>query len=77
MMNTFITELQNEIEHHEAVHHPFLRKFATLPLSVEQIQTFGLQHYQLVKIFVNYMAILQPRIPDPSTSALFRKVYED
>jgi pyrroloquinoline-quinone synthase len=76
-MNTFITELQHEIEHHEAVHHPFLKKFVSLPLSMEQVQTFGLQHYQLVKIFVNYMTILEPKIPDPSTSRLFRKVYED
>ncbi len=76
-MNTFIKELQDEIEHHEAVHHSFLLKFSTSNLSIEQIQTFGLQHYQLVKIFVNYMTNLQPRIPDTSASALFRKVYED
>jgi pyrroloquinoline-quinone synthase len=76
-MNTFIEELQSEIEKHEAVNHPFLKKFSTLPLTLEQIRAFGLQHYQLVKIFVNYMTNLQPRIPDPSTSALFRHVYED
>ncbi|MHB8482055.1 MAG: TenA family transcriptional regulator [Nitrospiria bacterium] len=76
-MNSFIQELQHEIETHEAVHHPFLLKFSTSPLSIEQIQAFGLQHYQLVKIFVNYMTNLQPRIPDSATSGLFRKVYED
>jgi pyrroloquinoline-quinone synthase len=76
-MNTFIQDLQDEIEQHVAVHHPFLKKFSTLPLSIGQIQQFGLQHYQLVKIFVNYMTILQPRIPDPSTSSLFRHVYDD
>ncbi|MFI5304621.1 MAG: TenA family transcriptional regulator [Nitrospiria bacterium] len=76
-MSSFIRDLQSEIEKHEAVHHSFLRKFSTLPLTLEQIRVFGLQHYQLVKIFVNYMTNLQPRIPDTSAAALFRHVYED
>ena len=76
-MSAFIQELQSEIEQHEAVHHPFLLKFSTTQLSIEQIQTFGLQHYQLVKIFLNYMTNLQPRIPDSSAALLFRTVYED
>ncbi|HXN07411.1 MAG TPA: iron-containing redox enzyme family protein [Nitrospiria bacterium] len=76
-MNPFIQELQSEIKHHEAVNHPFLKKFSTLPLSLEQIRTFGLQHYQLVRIFVNYMTNLEPRIPDPSVTASFRSVYDD
>lgn len=76
-MSVFIEDLQNEIEQHEAVHHRFLKKFSTLPLTVDQISAFGLQHYQLVKVFVNYMTNLQPRIPDPSAAALFRHVYED
>ncbi|MBI1822671.1 MAG: iron-containing redox enzyme family protein [Nitrospirae bacterium] len=76
-MIPFIQHLQREIEEHDAVHHPFLKKFSTLPLTLDQIRIFGLQHYQLVKIFVNYMTNLQPRIPDSSAAALFRHVYDD
>ena len=76
-MNSFIADLQREIERHKAVHHPFLKKFSTLSLTLEQIQTFGLQHYQLVRIFVNYMTNLEPRIPDLGVTSLFRTVYDD
>jgi pyrroloquinoline quinone (PQQ) biosynthesis protein C len=74
---TFIHALEEEILHHEAVHHPFLKRFASEKLSVEQIQTFGLQHYQLVKVFVNYMTNILPKIPDKDAAALFRTVFDD
>ncbi|HET6370695.1 MAG TPA: iron-containing redox enzyme family protein [Nitrospiria bacterium] len=73
----FLKSLEEEILHHEAVHHPFLKRFATEPTSIAQIQTFGLQHYQLVKVFVNYMTNLLPKIPDQDAAALFRKVFDD
>lgn len=76
-VDTFLETLQGEISVHEAVRHPFLRRFADEPLSLEQIQTFGLQHYQLVKIFLTYMTNLQARIPDPEVKRLFRKVFDD
>lgn len=74
---TFIHSLEEEILHHEAVHHPFLKRFASEKLAVEQIQTFGLQHYQLVKVFVNYMTNLLPKIPDKDAADLFRTVFDD
>lgn len=74
---TFVTTLEAEIRQHEAVRHPFLARFATEPLTLKQIQTFGLQHYQLVKVFVNYMTNLLPKIPDPDAAELFRHVFDD
>ncbi len=73
----FIDQLQKEVEAHEAVHHPFLKRFAQESLSNAQLQTFGLQHYQLVRIFVNYMTNLLPRIPDTDAGTLLRSVFED
>lgn len=59
------------------MHHPFLRRFRTEKLTIAQLQTFALQHYQLVKIFVNYMTNLLPRIPDKDAADLFRTVFDD
>jgi pyrroloquinoline-quinone synthase len=73
----FLKQLEREIETHESVHHPFLKRFSTEPLTIHQIQTFGLQHYQLVKVFVNYMTNLLPRIPDREAAVLFRHVFDD
>lgn len=74
---TFIRSLEDEILNHEAVHHSFLKRFSTEKLTLGQIQTFGLQHYQLVKIFVNYMTNLLPKIPDKDAADLFRLVFDD
>jgi pyrroloquinoline quinone (PQQ) biosynthesis protein C len=74
---TFILSLQEETLHHRAVLHPFLIRFASDKLTRTQIQTFGLQHYQLVKVFVNYMTNLLPKVPDEDASDLFRSVFED
>ena len=72
-----LTTLEEEIALHPAVHHPFLRRFATGALSLDQIRTFGLQHYQLVKVFTTYMTNLLPRLPDPDAASLFRTVFDD
>jgi len=74
---SFIASLEEEILQHEAVHHPFLKRFSSEHLSLEQVQTFGLQHYQLVKIFLNYMTNLLPKIPDKDAEDLFRVVFDD
>jgi len=74
---SFIRSLEAEILQHPAVRHPFLKRFAAGPLTIRQIQIFGLQHYQLVRVFVNYMTNLLPKIPDPDAAALFRVVFDD
>jgi pyrroloquinoline quinone (PQQ) biosynthesis protein C len=73
----FIQSLEEETLRHEAVQHPFLLRFSSDLLTPVQIQTFGLQHYQLVKVFVNYMTNVLPKIPDPSAANLFRTVFDD
>ncbi len=73
----FIQSLEEEALHHEAVQHPFLLRFASDALTQTQIQTFGLQHYQLVKVFLNYMTNTLPNIPDKDAADLFRKVFDD
>ena len=73
----YLTALEEEIAAHPAVHHPFLKRFATETLTVDQVKTFGLQHYQFVKIFVTYMTNLLPRIPDRDASTLLRSVFDD
>ena len=73
----FIHSVEEEILQHEAVHHPFLKRFASEKLTLDQIRTFGLQHYQLVKVFLNYMTNLLPKIPDKDAADLFRTVFDD
>ena len=72
-----LTTLEEEIATHPAVHHPFLRRFADGRLTLHQIRLFGLQHYQLVRIFTTYMTNLLPRLPDPDAAKLFRTVFDD
>ncbi len=73
----YIRSLEEEVIRHEAVQHPFLIRFSSEKLTPTQIQIFGLQHYQLVKIFLNYMTNLLPRIPDKDAANLFRTVFDD
>lgn len=73
----FIHELEHQIVAHEAVRHPFLARFASAPLSIDQLRTFGLQHYQLVRVFTTYMTNLLPKIPDRDAATLFRQVFDD
>jgi pyrroloquinoline-quinone synthase len=73
----FIRELEREIMACEAVRHPFLARFASEPLTIEQIRAFGLQHYQLVKVFTTYMTNVLPKIPDRDAATLFRHVFDD
>ncbi len=73
----FIQQLEDEVRVHPAVHHPFLKRFATEPLTLEQIQNFGLQHYQLVKVFVTYMTNLLPKFPDGNGNRYFGPIFND
>ena len=72
-----LTALEEEIATHPAVHHPFLRRFSESKPTLRQVQLFGLQHYQLVKVFTTYMTNLLPRLPDPDAAQLFRTVFDD
>ena len=73
----FIQQLENEVRAHPAVQHPFLKKFSTEPLTLKQIQSFGLQHYQLVKVFVTYMTNLLPKFPDGAGNRYFGPIFND
>ena len=75
--SAFIAGLEREILAHGAVRHPFLQRVASEPLTLAQIRTFGLQHYQLVRVFTTYMTNLLPKIPDRDAAALFRHVFDD
>jgi len=75
--SAFIEGLEREILAHDAVQHPFLSRFASEPLRLDQVRAFGLQHYQLVKVFTTYMTNLLPKIPDRDAETLFRHVFDD
>jgi diaminobutyrate-2-oxoglutarate transaminase/pyrroloquinoline-quinone synthase len=55
--------------------HPFLRRFSREALRPAQLQAFGLQHYQLVRVFTTYMTHLIARMPD--WTAALRPVLDD
>lgn len=68
----FLRRLEREICGHPAVQHPFLKRFSKENLSLRQIQTFGLQHYQLVRVFTTYITHLTPRLPAVAAVSLRR-----
>ncbi|MBI4206480.1 MAG: iron-containing redox enzyme family protein [Betaproteobacteria bacterium] len=70
-------ELERHIAQHPAVRHPFLQRFSRERLALHRIQSYGLQHYQLVKVFLTYMTNLVARIPDSSAATILRGVFED
>ncbi len=73
----FIKNLEQEVLAHPAVNHRFLKRFAAEPLTKKQIQAFGLQHYQLVKVFVTYMTNLLPKFPDGAGMEFFGPIFHD
>lgn len=73
----FLDELEREIAQHAAVRHSFLQRFSQEHLTVQQIQTFGLQHYQLVKVFLTHMTNLVARMPESSAVTTLRGVFAD
>lgn len=56
--------LDLEIASHPALNHAFLERFSQEPLTLGQLRAFGLQHYQLVRVFTSYMTNLIARRPD-------------
>lgn len=58
------SELEQEILRHPALSHPFLLGFSQAKPSRPQLQAFGLQHYQLVRVFTTYMTNIIARRPE-------------
>lgn len=71
----FLRSLEGEVAAHPAIHHPFLHRFSAERLTLEQIRAFGLQHYQLVRVFTTYMTQFVARLP--KGGAPLRGVFED
>lgn len=71
----FLRELERQVAAHPAVSHPFLSRFAAASLSREQVLAFGLQHYQLVRVFTTYMTNLVAR--EPSWAVPLEGVFRD
>ncbi len=68
-------DLEKGILVHPALHHPFLVRFAREPLELAQVRAFGLQHYQLVRVFTTYMTNILARRPDWTES--LRPILDD
>ncbi len=73
----FLDALEVEVRGHQALHHPFLRRFAQGGLRRLQLWAFGLQHYQLVRVFTAYLESLHKSVPDPAVRDWIHRVLED
>lgn len=73
----FLDALEAEVRHHPALHHPFLRRFTAGALGRLQLWAFGLQHYQLVRVFTRYLEALVKSIPEPEVREWLCRVLED
>lgn len=73
----FLDALEVEVRAHPAVNHPFLRRFARGGCRQLQLWAFGLQHYQLVRLFTSYLENLQKSIPEPEVRDWIQRVLED
>lgn len=73
----FLAALEVEVQGHPALHHPFLRRFAQSKLERLQCWAFGLQHYQLVRMFTSYLEALRKSIPEPEVRDWIQRVLED
>jgi len=73
----FLDALETEIREHPALHHPFLRRFAQGGHRRLQHWAFGLQHYQLVRVFTSYLEALLKSIPQPVVRDWIHRVLED
>lgn len=73
----FLADLEAEVRAHPALRHPFLRRFAEGGLGRLQLWAFGLQHYQLVRIFTAYLEALLASVPDPPVRDWIHRVLED
>ena len=73
----FLDALEVEVRGHQALHHPFLHRFAQGGLRPLQLWAFGLQHYQLVRVFTSYLEALHKSVPDPEVREWIYRVLED
>ena len=73
----FLEELETEVGKHPALRHPFLRRFAAGDLTRLQLWAFGLQHYQLVRVFTSYLEALLNTIPEPKVRDWIHRIVED
>lgn len=73
----FLQRLEAEVRSHPALHHPFLRRFAEGGLRRIQLWAFGLQHYQLVRVFTTYLEALVKSIPEQEVRDWIHTVLED
>lgn len=74
---SFVEQLQGEVDRHPAFHHPFLRRFAAGGLGRLQLWAFGLQHYQLVRVFTSYLEALVKSIREPEVRDWLHRILED
>jgi len=77
MAERFLDALEVEVQSHPALHHPFLRRFAQGGHGRLRLWAFGLQHYQLVRVFTSYLEALVKSIPEPEARDWIRRVLED
>ena len=73
----FLVDLEGEVRAHPALHHPFLLRFAEGGLGRFQLWAFGLQHYQLVRLFTAYLEALLASVPDQVVRDWIHRVLED
>ena len=73
----FLDALEVEVRGHPALHHPFLLRFAQGGHRRLQLWAFGLQHYQLVRVFTAYLEALHKSVPDPEVRDWIHRVLED
>ncbi|MFQ5533981.1 MAG: TenA family transcriptional regulator [Sphingomonadales bacterium] len=59
----FFKDLWLELSEHQGVTHPFLDRFATGPLSLEAVRSFGKHYYHHARMFLHYLAYIVPGMP--------------
>lgn len=77
--NTFLEELQYEVQSHPALRHPFLRRFAEgSGLDRNRLRAFATQHYLYSRRFAQNLAALISNIPDEhARMPLVLNMYEE
>lgn len=76
--DTFLEELQYEVQSHAVLRHPFLRRFAEGELTREQAQAFAAQHYLYSCRFAQNLAALISNTPDENARMLLvLNMYEE
>ena len=77
LRDSFLEHLEAQVEHHPALHHSFLRRFGAGGLGRLQLWAFGLQHYQLVRVFTSYLEALSKNISEPEVRDWIHRILED